>query len=295
MTIRQLGVLAVAILLSAVAVAVGTYSDFLHDLAVRESSLNPTAINPYGYVGLFQFGEAALQDAGYYSGDTTRANDWAGTWTGAGGVTSMSAFLSSPDAQVQAAVAYQNQIQTWIHNLGLDSAIGSTINGIPITQSGLIAGAWLVGIGNLQRFINSNGAIVPTDGNGTPITSYISHFGGYSLGGPPPTGATVLAASGGGGFGAPPPPPPTAATVAGAPAPTPLSPTSSFAVASGQSLANVRLGLTSIVATFMMVWFAWTVASHYGSWRQNQLSFITMQGDIVRAAMMVGIMVVILS
>ena len=33
-----------------------THTDFLRDLAVRESGLNPNATNRYGYIGLFQMG-----------------------------------------------------------------------------------------------------------------------------------------------------------------------------------------------------------------------------------------------
>ena len=63
---------------SAAALAECSHIDFLHDLGMRESRLDPSARNPFGYIGLFQMGEAALQDAGYYRGDMTRANDWTG-------------------------------------------------------------------------------------------------------------------------------------------------------------------------------------------------------------------------
>lgn len=76
--------------------AAGTYADFLKAVAQRESSMNPNAHNPYGYVGLFQMGEAALIDAGYYKSDGSGKNDWTGAWTGKNGVTSLDAFKSDP-------------------------------------------------------------------------------------------------------------------------------------------------------------------------------------------------------
>src|SRR6185503_6925283 len=85
-----------------------THADFLNSLAKRESSMDPTKINGFGYAGLFQMGEAALQDAGYYRGDPTRSNDWTGRWTGKGGINGLADFLHNPDAQVKAVVAYQN-------------------------------------------------------------------------------------------------------------------------------------------------------------------------------------------
>jgi hypothetical protein len=161
--------------------AAGTCSDYLNALARRESSLNPQAQNAYGYVGLFQMGEAALVDAGYYRADGTGANDWRGTWTGLGGVTSLQDFKNDPAAQAAAVAAYHQRVWGYVRSQGLDTYIGSTVGGVPVTQSGLIAAAHLVGTGNLARFLASNGATVPTDGNGTALTEYLASFGGYSL------------------------------------------------------------------------------------------------------------------
>src|SRR5437868_1578198 len=87
--------LLLAVLLAAASAAASaqcSHTDFLHDLGTRESGMNPSARNPFGYIGLFQMGEAALQDAGYYRGDLTRTNDWTGAWTGTGGINSLSDF-----------------------------------------------------------------------------------------------------------------------------------------------------------------------------------------------------------
>ena len=207
--------------LASTVLAGGTCSDYLNALARRESSLNPQAQNAYGYVGLFQMGEAALVDAGYYRADGTGANDWRGTWTGLGGVTSLQDFKNNPAAQAAAVAAYQQRVWGYVRSLGLDTYIGSTVGGVPVTQSGLVAAAHLVGTGNLARFLASGGAVVPSDGNGTALSEYLASFGGYSLFGAgtdcaawasgTPTGgvgidaASVPADSGTGVFGTAPP------------------------------------------------------------------------------------------
>jgi hypothetical protein len=159
----------------------GTCRDFLQALARRESGGNAAVMNQYGFVGLFQMGEAALIDAGFYRPDGTGRNDWQGTWTGAGGVTSLAQFRASPAAQVTAITAYHQRVWGYIQGLGLASYEGQTIGGVPMTRSGMIAAAHLVGAGNLRRFLQSNGREVPRDGNRTPLTEYASRFGGYQL------------------------------------------------------------------------------------------------------------------
>jgi hypothetical protein len=60
----------------------GTYEDFLAALIKKESSGNYTAKNEYGYLGAYQMGESALEDAGFYIKDSTpKKNDWRGSWT----------------------------------------------------------------------------------------------------------------------------------------------------------------------------------------------------------------------
>ena len=70
---------------------------------------------------------------------------------------------------------------------GLDAYIGKTINGIEITDSGIIAGAHLKGFGNdknpgVKHFLKSDGKTDPTDGLGTPVSEYVEKFGGYDVG-----------------------------------------------------------------------------------------------------------------
>lgn len=59
--------------------------------------------------------------------------------------------------------------------------IGNTINGVKITESGLLAASHLVGNGGVRKFLKSNGEEDPADGNGTKCSTYMKHFGGYEL------------------------------------------------------------------------------------------------------------------
>lgn len=276
-----------------VASAACSHTDFLHDLGMRESGLDPGARNPFGYVGVFQMGEAALQDAGYYRGDGTRANDWSGSWTGVGGINSLADFLARPDAQVQATVAYHNRLLAQIRQAGLDRFVGSTVGGVPVTLSGLVAGAHLVGIGNLQTFINSPGGTLPRDGNGVPITTYMADLGGCDLGSIAPSFATVAAAAGGAGVGLVPVPPPGAG-IPGAPSPTAVDPSTAFALASGRQPIEVRGAIAAIVATLLTLWLLWTSQSLFFAWWRRRLSLYAMEADIIRGCIVLCVVLVVL-
>ncbi len=158
-----------------------TFGDFLQALGNKESSGNYGAINQLNYLGKYQMGEAALIDAGYYTADGTKKNDWSGTWIGKDGVNSWQDFVNSPQAQENAILDYIDKQWGYIKNYGMDKYIGQTINGVLITESGLIAAAHLGGIGNLINYLKSDGKNDFKDGNKTPISSYMKDFAGYEL------------------------------------------------------------------------------------------------------------------
>jgi integrating conjugative element protein (TIGR03758 family) len=290
-------VLLAAVALSLASVAAWpqcSHTDFLHDLAVRESGLKPNAINPFGYIGLFQMGEAALQDAGYYQGDLTRKNDWSGAWTGRDGIGSLAEFFARPDAQVQAIVAYHNTLVAQIKKSGLDHAIGKTIGGVEITLSGLVAGAHLVGMGNLKTFINSSGSTLPRDGNGVPITTYMAELGGCAISAAAPTFAAVAGAAGGAGVG-PAPPVPPAIGMPTAPSPIAVDQDTAFAMASGRKPLQVREAVVVIVALLITLWLVWTSQANFRAWWRGQMSLFAMKGDLVRGCIVLGILLVVLN
>ena len=54
-----------------------------------------------------------------------------------------------------------------------------TINGIDITDSGILAAAHLAGPGNVKKFFRKGYEF--KDGNGTKMTSYLQRFSNYKL------------------------------------------------------------------------------------------------------------------
>ncbi|AOW12147.1 hypothetical protein LPB72_14330 [Hydrogenophaga crassostreae] len=157
-----------------------TYNEFLEKVAAKESGGRYDIANSIGYLGKYQMGESALIDSGYYQKDGTRKNDWAGTWTGKDGVESKDDFLKSPNAQENAVKDYMKVQWGYIRHYGLDKYVGQTLSdGVKVTESGLLAGAHLLGVGGLKAYVTSDGKTDGKDGNGTPISSYVKKFGGF--------------------------------------------------------------------------------------------------------------------
>ena len=60
---------------------------------------------------------------------------------------------------------------------------GRVINGVKITESGIIAAAHLGGAGSVKKFLKSNGRNGFKDGFGTSLRSYMKKFAGYETSG----------------------------------------------------------------------------------------------------------------
>jgi Ca2+-binding RTX toxin-like protein len=158
--------------------AAPSYSSFLNALGERESGGNYAAVNQFGYLGKYQFGELALRDLGYYTADGTSKNDWKpGFWTGKSGIDSKQEFLASHSVQETAIRDYM-KLQ-WQYVKGAWAYEGQTLDGVKITVSGMLAGAHLVGAGNLKNYLLSGGDNAPADGNGVGVESYVKQFAGY--------------------------------------------------------------------------------------------------------------------
>ena len=132
--------------------------EFLHAIGHRESTNRYDVVNKWGYMGKYQFGRSTLRGLGYE--------------------VSKKEFLSNPDLQEEAMLSLlthnKEKLQKYI-----DIFDGKTINGIYITESGILAAAHLGGQGSVKRFFK-NGRVF-RDGNGTKITSYMNKFSGYDI------------------------------------------------------------------------------------------------------------------
>jgi len=131
---------------------------FLNDIGFRESTNRYDVVNQYGYMGKYQFGIKTLKSIGI---ETTKKE-----------------FLSSPDLQEEAMITLLKSNQ---HNLRrqIKKYDGKLVNGILVTESGLLAAAHLGGPGSVKKWLRSGEDF--KDGNGTKITSYIKTFNGYDL------------------------------------------------------------------------------------------------------------------
>lgn len=156
--------------------------DWMEELGQRESSGNYSAVNQARYLGKYQIGSDALTDIGYYKPKPNgKANDWQGQFTGKDNVYSKEDFLKNHQAQDNAMRANAKKQWSYLQSNGASKAVGSKINGIDITPSGLISGAHLVGQGEVGKYVRSNGSYIPKDGNGTNVEEYIKNYGGYDV------------------------------------------------------------------------------------------------------------------
>ena len=149
---------------------------FLDALGFRESSNDYNAVNSFGYLGKYQFGRSALIDIGFI--------DSAGNWTAKAaeyGVTSRETFLGNIRAQEAAMRMLMDVNWRYIKAYRLDEFIGQTMNGILITESGLLALVHLCGIGDVRRALRNGDLSVLEDRYGTRGLEYLERFGGFSL------------------------------------------------------------------------------------------------------------------
>lgn len=73
------------------------------------------------------------------------------------------------------------KLNKWILRKDINRSVGKTINGIKITESGILAAAHLSGAGNVKKYLRSNGSVRFNDAFGTTIESYLKKFGGYDV------------------------------------------------------------------------------------------------------------------
>ena len=131
---------------------------FLTDIGFRESGNRYDITNTWGYMGKYQFGKSTLKGLGF---EVTRKE-----------------FLNNPQLQEEAMMALllhnKEKLQKYI-----DVFDGETINGMYISESGILAAAHLGGQGSVKRYFK-NGKVF-SDANGTKITSYMKQFSGYDI------------------------------------------------------------------------------------------------------------------
>lgn len=134
-----------------------TYVGFKEALAFKESQGRYGVINQYGYMGKYQFGKSTLKMIGIYNTES---------------------FLMDTRLQEEAFTANTSR-NKWILRRDIKRYRGRYINGVKVTESGILAAAHLAGPGNVKKFLRSGGAISFQDAFGTSIRYYLKKFSGY--------------------------------------------------------------------------------------------------------------------
>ena len=134
------------------------HSEFLDAIGHRESGNRYEIVNSFGYMGKYQFGKSTLKGLGFK--------------------VTQDEFLNSPYIQEKAMhellVHNRKKLDKWICKYN-----GQEVNGILITESGVLAAAHLAGAGNVRKFFRKGYEF--KDGFGTKMTTYMTQFGGYNL------------------------------------------------------------------------------------------------------------------
>lgn len=158
----------------------GSYSDFFAAMRQRESSGDYSVVNRFGYAGAYQFGEAALIDLGYAPRDANvYDNVYSKGFLGKNGVDSLAEFLRSPAEQDKAAASWFTLLWSRIRYFDLEFYADQTLNGVPLTKTGMIAATHLLGTQKLIDFVKSGGVVSGSDANGTTLVDYLRHFASY--------------------------------------------------------------------------------------------------------------------
>ncbi|AXT50138.1 peptidoglycan-binding protein LysM [Aquimarina sp. BL5] len=134
-----------------------SYVGFKEALAFKESRGDYGVVNQFGYMGKYQFGIGTLAMIGIKNKNT---------------------FLSSPELQERAFYANLSR-NKWILRRDLKWFVGKRMNGIVVTESGVLAAAHLAGPGAVKKYLRSGGVDGFADAFGTTIRYYMKRFSGF--------------------------------------------------------------------------------------------------------------------
>jgi len=140
----------------------GNLSLFMERMALRESDNTPTVVNWLGYMGKYQFGPRTLWALGEEF-KVTKAE-----------------FLSTETLQDRAMMQYMRDNRIWIADL-IQQFDGKWYQGTYITESGLLAGAHLVGSHGLRAWLEGRRGTRIIDAKGTHVRDYVRLFSRYNL------------------------------------------------------------------------------------------------------------------
>ncbi|MFV0564546.1 MAG: peptidoglycan-binding protein LysM [Flavobacteriaceae bacterium] len=134
-----------------------SFVGFKEAVAFKESGGDYFTVSSLGYLGKYQFGKNTLEMLG---------------------IKNTEQFLKSPKLQERAFVANAER-NKWILRRDIKNFVGKKINGVLVTESGILAAAHLAGPGSVKKYLRSYGLDNFADGFGTTIENYMKRFSGY--------------------------------------------------------------------------------------------------------------------
>ncbi|MDY8138290.1 peptidoglycan-binding protein LysM [Aquimarina sp. 2201CG5-10] len=134
-----------------------SYIGFKEAVAFKESRGDYGVVNQFGYLGKYQFGKGTLAMIG---------------------IKNKNKFLNDPELQEKAFYANLSR-NKWILRRDIKWYVGKRINGIVVTESGVLAAAHLAGPGAVKKYLRSGGVEGFADAFGTTVRYYMKRFAGY--------------------------------------------------------------------------------------------------------------------
>ena len=134
-----------------------SFNGFRDAIGFKESQGRYHIVNSLGYLGKYQFGRTTLERFKIYNTQK---------------------FLNNPELQEDAFLALCS-LNKWILRKDIKRSIGKKINGVEITESGILAAAHLAGAGNVKKYLRSFGQNTFKDAYGSSLQHYLKEFSGY--------------------------------------------------------------------------------------------------------------------
>lgn len=134
-----------------------SFTGFKEAIGFKESRNDYNCVNTLGYLGKYQFGKSTLRRLRIYNSH---------------------GFLKDAELQEEAFIALCS-VNKWILRKDIKRKVGKKINGILITESGILAASHLAGAGNVKKYLRTNGQNNVEDAYGSNIEFYIKKFAGY--------------------------------------------------------------------------------------------------------------------
>ncbi len=160
------------------------FNHYFDDLGYRETGEKPNTVNQIGCFAKHQWKESTLHSLGF-------------TWI------TLKEFKRDPssfdDETQRLALKFLNLANAKMLK-DFEPYIGTYIDGIPVTRSGLLAASHLSGVSNVRKFLLTNGTYIIIEGwqipikttakkskynkkdmNGTSIKDYLRNFAYYEI------------------------------------------------------------------------------------------------------------------